>query len=259
MLNPTASSPKRLLMMSLSTFVIALLMLFTVGFAWFSFSKKTDTSLVTKVGNVDANYEFFIYLDSTRLGDSSPVLSNQCSSSSDDTCYYLIENTDNPLTEPVYLFGSSEGIVPGNKFSFALRVTNTGNVAAELALNFLNLVSTGYDITMNKTQIAYSYQVTKITYFDSGYETGDVKSNYGIVTNQGHFLSDNDSSYSLTSAIPVGLPGEVFSSVIVYFDLYFDPEVTGFTVLGVPMNNSNAFENQTFKISRLELILTKPD
>jgi hypothetical protein len=259
MLKPMAGSPKRLLMMSLSTFVIALFMLITVGFAWFSFANKADTSLISQIGNVDADYQFYIYLDTSRHGDAAPVLSNQCSSSSDDACYYLIENTNNPLTEPVYVFGSSDLVVPGNKFSFALKVSNTGNIAADLALNFLNIISTGFDFAINKTQIAYQYQVTRITYTESGYETGDIKSSYGIVTNTDHFLSNYDESYALASNIPLALPGSSNSSVIVYFDIYFDPDVSGFTELGVPTDNSNAFENQTFTISKIALILTKQE
>ncbi|MGD9605251.1 MAG: hypothetical protein AB7V00_03715 [Bacilli bacterium] len=255
--NFISGQPRRAIMVSLGTFVVALLAFVSIGFAWITLSNSTSGSLVATVGEVDAEYSFYIYLDSTKDGNANPSLTNQCLSGSEDGCYFLIENTENPLAESVYVFGGTEKVFPNDRFSFALKVKNIGDFASELTLDFLNLVSQGFDIDDNKIQVAYYYEVTKITYLVSGVESADVKDNVGITLYENHFVKDNDLRYHLVENIPLSNTDPNTTEAIVYFDLYFDPLVTGYTLLGEPMNNSNAFENQLFTISQIGIILQK--
>ncbi len=255
--NFISNEPKKLILVSISSFVVALLMLVSVGFAWITLSNKASGSFVSSVGNVDADFAFYVYLDESKNGSTNPTIANECASSSGDGCYYLIENTSTPLTEPVYLFGGANKVFPNDKFSFAIRVTNIGDFDSYLTLDFLDLISQGFDITDNKIQVAFSYEVTKITYLVSGVESSDIKSSLGIILHQDHFTKENDERYHLVESVPISSDDENTKTVIVYFDIYFDPLVFGYTLLGQPMNNSNAFENQLFTISKLAVILTK--
>jgi len=253
-----SDSPKRVLIISLSTFVIALLSLISVGYAWFIINNQAASTVVANVGSIDANYSFYIYLDSDRLGDSNQLISNQCASSTGDNCYWLIENTGNPASESVYIFGSSDKVIPGDRFSFALRVTNIGNMDSFLNVAFENLISYGYNLIINKIQVAFQYQVTRISYMNVDYQGPDIKENNGIIFHEGHFSSNNDAQYSLAEAIPLNEGDPYSSSAIIFFDLYFDPNVTGyFSSYSDPMNNSNAFENQNFTISKISIKLLK--
>ena len=249
--------PKRMISVSLGAFIIALFSFISIGFAWISLSNTSSGSLVATVGNVDAEYSFYVYLDSTRDGNPAPTIADECLSSSDDGCYWLIENTDNPLTEEVFAFGSSDKVFPNDRFSFAMKVKNIGDFDSNLHLDFLNLVSQGYDIIDNKIQVAFYYEVTKITYLVFGVETADVKSNVGITLHEQHFTKDNDDRYHLVENIPLSCTDLNTQEAIIYFDLYFDPLVSGYTLLGEPTNNSNAFENQLFTISQIAIILKK--
>jgi hypothetical protein len=255
--NFIGNQPKRMLLVSLGSFVVALMVLISVGFAWYTLSKTASGSLVTELGDVDANYEFYVYLDSARLGNSIPTITNECLASTDDDCYWLIENTSNPLTESVYVFGGTKKVFPNDRFSFAIKVTNVGDFDSNLTVDLQSLVSQGYDIIDNKIQVAFSYQVSKITYLVGGVESADVKSNAGIVVTNGHFTKDNDLRYHIVENIPLSKTDPNTNTAIVYFDIHFDPLVTGYTLLGEPMNNSNAFENQLFTISHIAIILAK--
>jgi hypothetical protein len=257
MANFMTGSPKRMLIISVCAFVAALFALISMGYAWFSMMNFTGGSTVSAVGEVDADYSFYVYHDQARIGDPDPEIPNQCASSTDDTCYWLIENTENPQSEPVYIFGGIDEVVPGDKFSFALKVTNVGDVDAYLSLDFLNLTSEGYLLNDNKIQVAFHYQVTRITYFAEGYEGGDEKDSPGITLHEGYFLASNDSQYDLVEGIPLNYSDPYSSTTIVYFDVYFDPAISGVDELGVPVGNSNAFENQTFTISQIALTLVK--
>ncbi len=257
MANFLSGSPKRMLIISVCAFVAAFFALISMGYAWFSMMNFTGGSTVSAVGDVDAEYSFYVYLDQARTGNADPEISNQCASGTDDTCFWLIENTENPQTEPVYIFGGTDEVVPGDKFSFALKVTNVGDVDAFLSLDFLNLTSEGYLLSENKIQVAFQYQVTRITYFAEGYEGGDEKDSPGITLHEGHFLSSNDAQYDLVEGIPINITDIYSSTAIIYFDLYFDPAISGVDGLGNPVGNSNAFENQTFTISKIALTLVK--
>jgi hypothetical protein len=257
MANFMTGSPKRMLIVSLSTFVIALIAVISMGFAWFSLSNWGKSSMVATVGDINANYEFYVYLDQSRLGDSSPAISNDCSSSSDDTCYWLKENTSNPANEPVFQFGDNDGIVPGNKFSFALKITNIGNMDAYVDISFKNLISEGFYLSTNKIQRAFYFQVTRMTYFYNGYEGPDINNSLGIVSHENHFLVDFDEKYSLVESIPLGFDDPDNSSVIVYFDIFFDPNISGLDAYGNSTNSSNEFEDQIFTISQIEILLKK--
>ncbi|OPZ33625.1 MAG: hypothetical protein BWY97_00378 [Tenericutes bacterium ADurb.BinA124] len=240
-------------MVSLGTFAVSLLVFISIGFAWISLSKSASGSLVTQVGNVEAEYAFYIYLDNSRDGSSNPSLStNECSSGSDDACYWLIENAENP-----YIFGDTAKVFPDDRFSFAVKVKNIGDFDAHLSLDLRHLVSQGYDIADNKIQVAFEYEVTKITYLVAGTESADVKTSSGITLHTGHFLKNVDDRYAIVENIPLSCTDVNTKEAIVYFDLYFDPLVSGKTQLGVLTNNSNAFENQQFTISQIAVILQK--
>lgn len=248
---------KNRIRMSILSLTLGLIMFIGATFAWFTLSIETSSSLILNVDGEDYEYRFFVYQELDYSGNLAPTLENSiCAEPTSQECYLEIVNPDS-----THLISNEHTLVPGNRFSFALEITNISGKDLDFSFSFSDLSSTGYLLPANKIQTAFNYSVSKIVYSDSGLETSDVKDTLGIAyagmapLANPHFGLMDTSLYELASAIPVAAIGTE-KKVIVFFDLYFDPAVSGLDSEGVEVGNSNAFQNQEFIIGKLTIVPT---
>lgn len=236
------SKYRKLIISSIFYFVIVFTMTTFVSYAWFTITNTNNANLITSISEIESEYEFFIYQNETRDGsDELTLIDNVCQTDTEDLCYL---NISNPTTS-VLLEGSS---APGERYSFAIRITSVNNPIGTLKLELGDLISEGYDLEVNKIQTAFYYQVDKISYINFGVESADVKDNLGIVYHSNFFSYDNNTIYPLVSNVPMRNAENVDTMIIIYFNLYFDPYIYGQDALGIPYTNSNIFLNQRFSI-----------
>lgn len=230
-------------------YLLSSIVIFTlVVFAWFTITNVSDVALISEVASVEAEYKFFVYLDEDKNGNpTDPVLTGNTCDQEIDACYLNIPDPTSAHLIP-------DRVAPGDRFSFAIEITNVGDEAA-LNLQFGELVSSGFDIEENRIQVAFRHQVQRITYRNDGSETADIKDEDGITYADNYFTFDNSDRYVLVDGVPLSAINEDDSTVIVYFDLFFDPDVYGQTPEGEPQTNSNAFIDQTFTISHIHMSL----
>jgi hypothetical protein len=232
-------------------------MLGVATLAWFAFTDSTSGDLILNTSNLDLAYEFFVFQDSNFNGATNEnITSNTCEDEEEMSCYLFIPNPTS-----AHVIAGSRNIVPSDRFSFALKVTNIGNIAGRLKLILTQLSSIGYgSIEQNKVQTAFSYSIDKITYVDDGVESPDMKDSFdaiyaGMDEVTIHFGINDSGLYELGSHIKVESSGE-YQVVIIYFNLYFDPSISGYDELLQPTMNSNPFQNQTFTLNQIIIDLS---
>ncbi len=191
---------------------------------------------------------FYVYHNDEKNGSDELTLIDNVCAIGEDLCYEHIPNPTFNHLIPSY-------VAPGERFSFAIKITSVGETEGYLALDFKELLSTGYDIPQNKIQTAFLYLVDKVSYINAGIESVDIKDTGSIIYSNQHFDYDNNYIYSLISNVPFGLEGDLNSTVVTYFDLYFDPTIFGQTSEGVPYTNSNVFMNQIFAINHIVMTI----
>ncbi|MBN2300724.1 MAG: hypothetical protein JXC31_06005 [Acholeplasmataceae bacterium] len=240
-----AKKYRKLIFSSVLYIILVTTMTTFVTYAWFTISNVNNASLVSNISEIEAEYEFFVYQNANRDGsDDLTLIDNICLLEDEDLCYLAVTN-------PMVAFMIEGSSAPGEKFSFAIRITSVNNPIGTLSLDFGGLNSIGYDIEENKLQTAFFYQVDKISYLNYGIETDDLKDSLDIVHHQGFFTYDNDTYYPLISNVPMQDQENANTMIIIYFSLYFDPYIYGEQSDGTPYTNSNIFMNQTFTIDNL--------
>lgn len=222
----------------------------SVTFAWFTLTNTNRANLISNVSEIEAEYEFFAYQNLLRDGSDELTLNeNVCTDPNEDLCYLPILNP----TVPFIIQGAS---APGERFSFAIRITSVNNPIGSLKLDLGGLESIGYDIEQNKLQTAFYYQVDKVSFENGGIETEDVKDSFDIICHYGYFTYDNDEYYPLISNVPMRDAENTSTRILIFFSLYFDPFVFGQKPDGTPYENSNIFINQTFTIHHLYMTVS---
>ncbi|MDI6452459.1 hypothetical protein [Peloplasma aerotolerans] len=250
MTNNNTNTLRRLMLVSVVYFLLALSVFTVVVYAWFTLTNTNLTALVSKVSEVEAEYEFYVYKDQLHNGSTNlTLIDNVCLTETDDLCYRYIPN---PTT--AHLIDGS--VAPGERFSFAIKILNIGSSQAYLKLDFGGVESSGYDLAVNKIQTAFLYEVTQISYIIDGVESEDMKENAPSIYHSSYFSSNSEMIYPLVKNIPMTVGGANNSMVVIYFDLYFDPTIYGEDEFGVPYTNSNIFKKQSFIVEHVYMIIT---
>jgi hypothetical protein len=232
------------------TYLTLSILIFTVSvFAWFTLTNVNDASLVKNISGVEAEYEFYIFKDSTHSGSTDlRLMENLCSPTKTDQCYEYIPN-------PTTMYIVDGLAAPGERFSFALKITSVGASSGFADLTLGNLVSLGYDRIENRIQTAFTYELTKVSILIDGVESEDIKNEDPITFQNDHFISEYNVIYPLVKNVPLINTGVFQSAAIVYFDFYFDPEIYGIDIYGQPFTNSNIFMNQILEIRNIYMTL----
>ncbi|MBN2268765.1 MAG: hypothetical protein JXC35_04990 [Acholeplasmataceae bacterium] len=245
---PSKQNHKKMILVSLTYLTLSILVFTVSVFAWFTLTNVNDASLVQNISGVEAEYEFYIFKDSTNSGSSDlRLMENLCSPTKTDQCYEYIPN-------PTTMYIVDGFAAPGDRFSFALRIISVGSTSGYIDLEVGNLVSIGYDRIENKIQSAFTHEITKISYDIDGIESEDIKDQSPVIYENGLFNSYWP-AYSLVSNAPLLNSGINYSATIIYFDFYFDPTVYGIDSEGLPLTNSNIFMNQVFQIRNIYMTL----
>lgn len=244
-----SSNKKNISPMYYVNVIIALIATITAIHAWFIMFVKTSTEpFIINIGGVEMQYDFYVYQDPLYGGSDNYSISNLCD---DEQCLARYQKVN--VEEEPYMFGTPNKVLPGNKFSFVMKITNVGTEDVMLKINMSGLSSTGANIPENKVQRAFYYSVEMITYYDDI----DVKDDQVIEYTDSHFDTNNDSSYPLVSNVFVSSSDEAKKVIYIFFDLYFDPNISGYTTDLQPTGNSNAFANQFFSVSHLVCTVDK--
>ncbi len=219
------------------------------AYAWFTITNQNDARLISDLTEIETSYQFYVYQDHYNQGDQLKDLYNQLCLDTEVFCYKEIE-------EPTinHLFNGS--IAPGSRFSFALVITNLTDKQAYLKLDFGGIRSTQAPDAYNLIQIAFEYQVTKISYMNEGVETPDRSTYHPIIRYQNHFGLSSNELYPIVKNVPTLDIYTGSNELIVYFELYFDPSIYGRDLEGNPYPNSNIFMNQTLWIEHLYMMIT---
>ncbi|NCC55587.1 MAG: hypothetical protein EOM11_08940 [Erysipelotrichia bacterium] len=208
-----------------------------------------DASLVQNISGVEAEYEFYIFKDSTHSGSTDlRLMENLCSSTKTDQCYEIVP-------DPTTMFIVNGFVAPGERFSFALKIISVGASSGFVDLSMGNLFSYGYDLFENQIQTAFIHELTKVSLLIDGVEHEDIKDESPIIYENGHFQKEQNIIYTLVNNVPLVNTGTIQSATIVYFNFYFDPSVHGFDEYGIPYDNSNIFMNQLFEIRNIYMTL----
>jgi len=238
--------------LALLQMLFVLLLMISVTLAWITATDRVDSNLFSELTNIEAEYDLYIYQDEQYLGNQTPTLiNNYCTVSEQMNCYSHADNL-----ESIQFIQGSRKIYPNDRLSLAIKITNIGTQDVSLSLALSNLLSQGQDYEYNKIQTAMTYTVTKIAYFQNDSEGLDMKDTESITyagMNEAlnyHFGLTDNTLYSLASNIPLSFEGSTVS-VVIYFDIYFDPIVESFDEFGFATGNSNAFQNQSFTIGKI--------
>ncbi len=239
----------KLILVSSLSVILALSLLTVSLYAWFTLTNKNSAALISQVSGVEAEYEFYIYQNEMHEGSQNITLIDNVCTVGEDLCYEYIPN-------PTYAHLIDGKVAPGERFSFAIKITSVGTSVGRLKLDLGGLESIGYDLPVNKIQSAFNYEVTKVTYIENNIETSDQKDN-GIISYANQLFDyDNDILYPLLSNVPMGVENHPNSVLVVYFDLYFDPTIFGQDMLGIPYTNSNIFMSQIFKVNHIYMTVS---
>ncbi len=227
---------------SIGYLLISIFMLSCVTYAWFTITDTNNAHLTTKTSGVEAEYQFYVYKNKYHYGSNHQTLiDNTCVIGSvEDLCYQEIKN-------PIYPELIEGSVAPGERFSFAIAIQSLGSMQGYVELKLGNLESIGYDRAENKIQTAFGYEVTKISYIYDDIETEDLKEDFNY---QSYRLFDIDDvkSYHLIQDVPLVHENQFQGTLVVYFDLYYDPTVFGIDENDMPYTNSHIFMQQSLHV-----------
>ena len=243
-IHKTTSSTNKLVVVSILYFMISLFMFTLVTFAWFTLTNVNRANLLVDVSAVEAEYEFFVYMDENYSGSPADTLIDNICTIDEMDCYMQILN-------PAVVHLIPNKVAPGDRFSFAIRITSLGSSNGKLRMDLGNLQSLGAPQTENRIQRAFEYGITSVVYFHDNLETEDQKDNGTIVYHVDYFRYDHNGRYPLISDVIMGPRETAEGVIIVFFDLYFDPTIHGVDGMGESLGNSNIFMNQQFVINRI--------
>lgn len=240
---------RKLILTSSMYIVLAISLLFVSVYAWFTLTNESNASLVSSISGVEAQYEFYIYQNANHEGSNNPTLEDNVCDIGGDLCYEYIPNPTAP-----YLFDGK--VAPGETFSFAIKITSVGTSVGKLRLELGGIDSIGASSVNDEIQQAFSYNVAKISYIEDGIESSDQKDIAPIEYFSQTFSTEINTEYQLVNSVPLGIDGLSNSTVIVYFNVYFDPTIYGFDTYGTPYTNSNIFMSQIFRINYIYMIIS---
>lgn len=222
---------------------ISFLLMSVVIFSWFTLTNHNKTAFMSDVAEIESEYAFYMYEDLYRQGNPNPRLLEQTCGEHVLDCYRYIEN-------PMENQWIDHSVAPGQRFSLAIKVLSQGLTQSYLSLSLGGILSEGYELSGYKIETAFYYQVTKISYIIDDIESSDYKAIGPRVFYQGYFNQGEAVMYPLAKNLPTLDIYSMSSEMIIYFDLYFDPDVRGYDE-GLIHDDSHVFIGQTLSINHL--------
>lgn len=235
-------------------FLAIIVLLISVIFAWFSMSNQASGNLVGDLGELRAEYELYRYKNSLYQKDSVLSINQLCNAQIADGCYEKLE--DNQTSTTSNLFGEYAKLLPGDEFTFALKIKNVGDRDAHLLIELGQVFSKnpqGEKIAYsekNAIHRAFQYEVAKIAYVDSsGMEGMNIRESIITAPFLKHF---NDYPYPvLAKNIELDKNNINKNTVIIYFHISFSSSFPSFDENGSEVNNSNAYIKQKLVIEQI--------
>ncbi len=239
---------RKLTIVSLLYVLFAFFMLVVVTYAWFANTNHNNASLIQNVAAVEAEYQYFVYNDTSHTGSQELTLINNTTTTGEDLAYEFVPNP----TVASFIDGY---IAPGERFSFAIKITNVGSGTGYLEIQFGNVTSINYDLEINRIQNAIYFEVTKIVSSDGVTESDDIKDISPAQHFSSYFNGDIFQRYQMLRNIPLGYTSSD-EVTIIFFDIVFDPTIYGEDEFGIPYTNSNIFMGQTITVNNIYMYIT---
>lgn len=236
---------------SIAALMIAATLFVAVTFAWFATSfQVAQDNILLDFNPTDFEFSLYRFRDPSFDGRNEELLfDNICVDTEDAYCFEPHRESD--------LFWNPYGFRPGQKVSFAMTVTNIGAPKA-FDLVLYDVSSFGSILSGNAVQRAFQFRVERLVYWNGNVEDATLI-DVPTLTYAGknpmdeiHFSLIENTEYTLAGEVPLG-DQNVDKTAIVYFHLYFDPEITAIDNFGMPTSNSNAFQNQILRVEGLRL------
>ena len=238
----------KMLISSAIFFMSTITLIGITTYAWFMITNVNQTSLISQVSEIEAEYEFYRFEDSWHNGNPEPQLLEQtCSINSTDQCYQYIPN-------PTEMFELEESVSPGERFSFAIKITSLGN-EAYLDLNLGRISSINVPTGGMAIQEAFYVEVTQVSYILDGVEGNDQKDIEPIVYYTSYFDGDSETIYPLIHHVPMNRVEASEVMIVIYFDICFDANVMGVDSLGIPYENQNHLAGQAIAIEDIYMMI----
>jgi len=235
----------RKLWLSTLVYVLMLVLLLSVSvYAWFTITNENQANLISQISAVEAEYKYYVYRNEMHEGSMNQTLIDNVCQADEDLCYEYIPNP----TQSHLIPGK---VAPGERFSFAIEIYSIGLTEGKVKLDFGGIQSIGYSLEHQKIQQAFQYSVTKISYINDDIESIDQKDNQDIIYHTDYFKLSDQKEYALVKDVKIGLKDDDNSNVVIYFDLYFDPNIYSSDENGIPFTNSNIFMEQTLTIKHI--------
>lgn len=248
---------RKRMIQSLVTLIFTSLLFIGITLAWFITSINNQVEEIQiVVTSSDFEYSFYYFRSTTYQGNNGLTLYDHlCEDALDTECFVEFDQTTPNI------LSTNRSTRPSHQFSFALDVKNITSTNRELVVSIAELLSLGFDLDSNQIQRAFQYQVTKVSFFtdEEGIDIKDTLSieyagKSGVIP---HFGLTPNAEYILLSDLLLTSSG-ANQRTILYFTIRFDPEIKGLDEFGQSTNNSNAFQNQTFRIRKLKVEAVLP-
>ncbi len=258
---------------SIISLVLASFAVVFVVYAWFTLLDTAEISIINEVNGFNLKLDLYVYHDSARIGaiDSEISLINNIYDEADinknDQVYELITN---PAVTNLFDFGTSQvQAAPGDRFSFAIGIENFEKSKGSIVINLTNInnvIDREIGDSRNDIRYAFKYMLTRAIYINGDNEidiidvNGLNKTEYLIdFAVDTPFADENISpniknSYNLISGIKIDEVSTQQSHLIVFFDVFFDPIVSGYDGDGNKTFDSNHFKYQMMEIKKINVL-----
>jgi len=241
---------QKTLLMSVVYFLTAFTLMFATTYAWFIMTNTNNTSLISNISDVEAEYEFYRFEDSYHNGNQINTLPEQlCDAILTDQCYELIPN-------PATMFNYNQAVAPGDRFSFVLKIVSIGT-GGYLNLDLGKVQS--IDASDTRIQDAFTYSITKVSYIVNGVEGTDQKEVLPTQIYSTHFNGNYETIYPLIHHLPMNPTVENQVIILIYFEIYYDPTVTFLDPYGVSYPDYNHLSHQAIQIEDIYMMISPSD
>ena len=252
----TKSPSKQLMLSTISFVAMAVILIFTITLAWFAISDQSSTGgmQINVVGRVNIGYELYYYVDPAKKGtDTLELVGNTNTTSSPVDNKWWRVGTGFTIGDPDY---AESLIAPGDKMTFCLVLTNLDSKVLHISANFSGIFSFLFGTEnqptnpLNRVERAYEFSHRETKYGNSTFTGLTVPGVIGVTD-----TFEGDTTYEFVSNIVVSPYTTYNSAVMVFFNLYFRPDIYGWDdALDEAYTDSNIFKDQVLKISYINIV-----
>jgi hypothetical protein len=223
-----------------SLFIISIL-----TYTGFILQSRVESPLFVYKNEDSFDISFYVYIHQQKEGSSeNPNLYESLCVVTLQECYIKIFN-------PTSKHFLDDHMNPGDRQGYAIEINNLDeNLILDIHLD--DLRSAGFDHIFNKAQVAYELEIIQLSIIN---HADNQVSHMDIELFRYHFQHNQNDRYPLIENIKL----QKAETLIIYFDLYFDPTILGQTLDGHSHIDQRIFINQIFTIRHITITSRKEE